>query len=124
MTEQTRPAAAETAKTIALMRISESVTLTGPALAGVLAELDRLHTLACVPSRDVDGTEWGAKWTDGGYCPSVPPRSEEFARQHARNFGTRPICREVGPWVYADTGEPVFDLPATPSTGTTPGGDR
>jgi hypothetical protein len=53
-------------------------------------------------------TEWGARWSDGGYCPAVPATSEEFARQHARMFGTRPIRREVGPWVYADTGEPAF----------------
>lgn len=53
-------------------------------------------------------TEWGAKWADGGYCPSTPATSEEYARKHARTFGTRPIRREVGPWVYADTGEHVF----------------
>lgn len=58
--------------------------------------------------RAVDGAEWGARWTDGGYCPSTPARSEEFARKHARSFGTRPIRREVGPWVYADTGELAF----------------
>lgn len=34
-------AAGDLAKTIALMRVSESVTLTGPALANVLAEFDR-----------------------------------------------------------------------------------
>lgn len=60
--------------------------------------------------KPADGTEWGAKWSDGGYCPATPRRSEEFARKHATNFGTRPIRREVGPWVYADTGEVVdFD---------------
>lgn len=53
-------------------------------------------------------TEWAARWTDGGYCPSNPPRSEEFARQHARMFGTTPIRRTVGQWVVADTGELAF----------------
>lgn len=66
--------------------------------------------LPAAPDPLVDGTEWGAKWSDGGYCPASPRRSEEFARKHATNFGTRPIRREVGPWVYADTGEAVdFD---------------
>jgi hypothetical protein len=55
------------------------------------------------------GIEWGAKWSDGGHCPATPARSEEFARRHAHTFGTRPIRRDVGPWVYDDTGEPVTD---------------
>jgi hypothetical protein len=67
-------------------------------------------------SEQENRTEWGAKWTDGGYCPSTPPRSEEFARKHAHNFGTRPIRRVVGPWVYADTGEHVFDDQTNPAT--------
>lgn len=65
-------------------------------------------------------TEWGAKWSDGGYCPAsgvnwatstaatALDRDEEFARQHARRWGTKPIRRHVGPWVYADTGEVVW----------------
>jgi len=69
---------------------------------------DELRALAGAPTADAAATEWGAKWSDGGYCPSSPPRSEEFARQHARNFGTRPIRRSVGPWLYDDTGEFVF----------------
>lgn len=66
----------------------------------------------------VDGTEWGAKWSDGGYCPTN--RSEESARKHAATLGTRPIRREVGPWVYADTHEHVFPEAdaGTPTTET------
>lgn len=60
--------------------------------------------------REIDGIEWAAKWSDGGHCPSKPARSEDFAQQHARMFGTRPMRREVGPWLYADTGERVYDL--------------
>lgn len=64
-------------------------------------------------------TEWGAKWSDGGYCPatgvnwatgtaeSAPDRDEEFVRRHARSWGTKVIRRQVGPWVYADTGDEV-----------------
>lgn len=53
-------------------------------------------------------TEWGAKWSDGGYAPACPPRNEEWVRWHARVMGTKPIRRHVGPWVYADTGEVVW----------------
>lgn len=75
----------------------------------IAEEITRLRKIAASDPL-VDGTEWGAKWSDGGYCPASPRRSEEFARKHATNFGTRPIRREVGPWVYADTGEVVdFD---------------
>jgi hypothetical protein len=52
-------------------------------------------------------TEWGAKWSVGGYCPAKPARDEEWVRRHARMWGTKPIRRHVGPWVYADTGEAV-----------------
>jgi hypothetical protein len=61
-------------------------------------------------------TEWGAKWSDGGYCPAVPPRNEKFVRDHARDLGTRPIRREVGPWVFADTGEVVWPTVDAEST--------
>ena len=77
-------------------------------LDALLAHPEVLRALAGAPTADVAAIEWGAKWSDGGYCPSNPPRSEEFARQHARNFGTRPIRRAVGPWLYDDTGEFVF----------------
>ncbi len=36
--------------------------------------------------KPTEGTEWGAKWSDGGYCPATPRRSEEFARKHRANF--------------------------------------
>jgi hypothetical protein len=52
----------------------------------------------------VDGVEWGAKWSDGGYCPA---ETENYARWHARTVGTRVIRRDVGAWVYDDTGELV-----------------
>jgi len=78
------------------------------AVDALLAHPEVLRALAGAPTADVAAIEWGAKWSDGGYCPSNPPRSEEFARQHARNFGTRPIRRAVGPWLYDDTGEFVF----------------
>lgn len=68
---------------------------------------------------EIDGVEWGAKWSDGGYCPASPPRSEDFARKHAHSFGTRPIRRSVGPWVYADTGEHVFPEQVDPATSAT-----
>ncbi len=84
----------------------EARVLAARAVDELLANPDVLRALA--EQAGATATEWGARWFDGGYCPSVPPRSEEFACQHAGMFGTRPIRRVVGPWVYADTGEPVF----------------
>lgn len=69
------------------------------------AEIDKLRARVAELEH---ATEWGAKWSDGGYCPANPARDEEFARRHARMHGTKPIRRHVGPWVYADTGEAVF----------------
>jgi hypothetical protein len=63
---------------------------------------------AAVAERLAHATEWGARWSDGGYCPASPPRNEEFARKHAGNWGTTVIRRSVGPWVVAATGEPAF----------------
>ena len=69
---------------------------------------------ALLTARGKSATEWGAEWSDGGYCPASQVRwaagardDEGFVREHARMWGTRPIRRQVGPWVYADTGEAV-----------------
>ena len=67
-------------------------------------------------SRTFGKSETRTQLGDGGYCPSTPRTSEEFARQHARMFGTRPIRREAGPWRYADTDELVFPPSADPET--------
>ena len=75
---------------------------------GLLAELTALRARVAELESAPTSTEWGAKWSDGGYCPAEPPRDEEFARKHARNWGTKVIRRYVGPWVYADTGERVW----------------
>jgi hypothetical protein len=64
----TDPAARETAseaeKTVALMRVSESVTLTGPALANLLTEYDLLRAQVA-ELEEAKSDAYGDGWNDG-----------------------------------------------------------
>lgn len=42
-----------------------------------------------------DEVEWACRWVEGELTPA---RDEEWARKHAQNWGTTPVCRAVGPW--------------------------
>jgi hypothetical protein len=110
-------AAAETFATGGV--VGHAPTVMGELIAAHARRVAEIERLRARVAELESATEWGAKWSDGGYCPasgvnwaastaSNPDRDEEFVREHARMWGTRPIRRHVGPWVYADTGEVVW----------------
>jgi hypothetical protein len=49
--------------------------------------------------------EWACQWLPeaDGHAPLTPARDEAWARKHARQWGTTPVSRTVGPWTPAPT---------------------